>query len=51
MFERDGETWMWLADSGANHHMASVCRDFSEYQALKERILVKGISTRVVGVG
>jgi hypothetical protein len=28
MFERDGETWMWLADSGASHHMTSVCRDF-----------------------
>jgi hypothetical protein len=28
MFERDGETWMWLADSGASHHMTSVRRDF-----------------------
>jgi hypothetical protein len=24
MFVRDGETWMWMADSSANHHMTSV---------------------------
>jgi hypothetical protein len=31
MFVRDGETWMWLADSGVIHHMTSVRRDFNEY--------------------
>jgi hypothetical protein len=38
MFERDGETWIWLADSGASHHMTSVRRDFCEYRALTERL-------------
>jgi hypothetical protein len=28
MFVCDGETRMWLADSGASHHMTSVRRDF-----------------------
>jgi hypothetical protein len=51
MFERDGETWMWLADSGASHHIAGVRRDFCEYRALTDRLWVKGISARGVGVG
>jgi hypothetical protein len=51
MFERDGETWMWLADSGASRHMTSVCRDFCEYRVLTDRLWVKGTSARVVGVG
>jgi hypothetical protein len=38
MFERDGEKWMWLADSGASHHMTSVRRDFCEYRALTDRL-------------
>jgi hypothetical protein len=49
--ERDGETWMWLAGSGASHHMTSVRRDFCEYRALTYRLLVKGINARTVGVG
>jgi hypothetical protein len=51
MFERNGKTWMWLADSGINHHMTSVRRDFCEYRALTYRLWVKGISARAVGVG
>ena len=51
MFERDGETWMWLADSGASYHMTSVRRDFCEYRALTDRLWVKGISAHAVGVG
>jgi hypothetical protein len=51
MFERDGETWMWLADSGASHHITSVRRDFCEYRGLTDRLWVKGISARAVGVG
>jgi hypothetical protein len=52
MFERDGETWMWLDDSGAIHHITtSVRRDFCEYRALTDRLWVKGISDRDVGVG
>jgi hypothetical protein len=51
MFERDGETWMWLPDSDASHHMTSVRRDFCEYRALTDRLSVKGISARAVGVG
>jgi hypothetical protein len=51
MFERDGETWMWLADSGASYHMTSVRRDFYEYRALTYLLRVKGISARDVGVG
>jgi hypothetical protein len=42
---------MWLADSGANHHMTSVRRDFCEYRALNDRLLVKGISAHAIGVG
>jgi hypothetical protein len=38
IFVRDGEAWMWLADSGANHHMTSVSRDFSEYRAKFDRL-------------
>jgi hypothetical protein len=51
MLERDGETWMWLADSGASHHMTSVRRNFCEYPAPPDRLWVKGISARAVGVG
>jgi hypothetical protein len=51
MFERDGETWMWLAESGASHYMTSVRRDFGEYRALTYRLWVQGISARAVGVG
>jgi hypothetical protein len=51
IFERDGETWMLLADSGASHHMTSVRRDFCEYRALTDRLWVKGISARAIGVG
>jgi hypothetical protein len=51
MFERDGEPWMWLADSGASHHMTSARRDFCEYRAPTDRLWVKGISARAVGVG
>jgi hypothetical protein len=51
MFKRDGETWMWFTDSGASHHMTSVRRDFCEYRALTNRLWVKGIIARVVGVG
>jgi hypothetical protein len=29
MFMRDYETWMWLTDSGANHHMTSMRGDNS----------------------
>jgi uncharacterized protein YeeX (DUF496 family) len=50
MFERDGETWMWLADSGASHHMTSMRRDFCEYRALTDRLWVKGMSACAVGV-
>jgi hypothetical protein len=50
VFVRDGETWMWLTDSGASHHMTSVRRDFSEYRALTDRLWVKGISAPAVGV-
>jgi hypothetical protein len=46
MFERDGETWMWLADNGARHHMTNVRRDFCEYRALTDRLWVKGITAR-----
>jgi hypothetical protein len=49
-FERDGETWMWLADSGANHHMTSVRRDFCEYRTLTDRMWVKGIHLVYVGL-
>jgi hypothetical protein len=45
-----GEMWMWLADNGASHHMTSVRRDFCEYRALTDRLWVKGISARAVGV-
>jgi hypothetical protein len=48
---RDWETWMWLAESGASHHITSVRRDFCEYRALTGRLWVKGISARAVGVG
>jgi hypothetical protein len=51
MFERDGETWMWFADSGASHHMTSVRRGFCEYRALTDRLWVKGFSARATGVG
>jgi hypothetical protein len=51
MFQRNGETWMWLADSGASHHMTSVRRDSCEYRVRIDRLWVKGISARVVGVG
>jgi hypothetical protein len=50
-FERDGEAWIWLADSGASHHMTSVRRDFCEYRTLTHRLWVKGISARAVGAG
>jgi hypothetical protein len=42
---------MWLADSGASHHMTSVRRDFCEYRALTDRLWVKSISARVDSVG
>jgi hypothetical protein len=42
MFERDGETWMWLADSGTIHHMTSARRDFCEYRAFTYRLWVSG---------
>jgi hypothetical protein len=51
MFERDGETWMWLADSGVSHHMTGARHDLCEYRALTDRLWVKGISARAVGVG
>jgi hypothetical protein len=51
MFVRDGETWMWLAESGASHHLTSVRRDFCEYPALTDRLWVKAIRARAVGVG
>jgi hypothetical protein len=51
MFERDGKTWMWLADSGDSYHMTSVRRDFCEYRALTDRLWVKGMSARTVGMG
>jgi hypothetical protein len=51
MFVRDGETWMWLANSGASRHVTSVRRDFCEYRALIDRLWVNGIIARVVGVG
>jgi hypothetical protein len=51
MFEGDGKTWMWLADSGAGHHMTSVRRDLCEYRALTYRLWVKGISAGAAGVG
>jgi hypothetical protein len=51
MFDHDGETWVWLADSGASHHMTSVRHEFCEYRALNDRLWVKGISARAVGVG
>jgi hypothetical protein len=51
MFEHDEETWMWLTDSGASHHMTSVRRDFCEYRALTDRLWVNGSSARAVGMG
>jgi hypothetical protein len=42
---------MWLADSGASHHMTSVRRDFCVYRALTDRLRVKGVNARAVGVG
>jgi hypothetical protein len=42
---------MWLADSGAIHHMTSVRRDFCEYRALTDRLWVKDVSARAVGLG
>jgi hypothetical protein len=51
MFKRDGETWMWLADNGASHHMTNVRRDFCEYRALTDSLWVKGVSARAVDVG
>jgi hypothetical protein len=49
MFVRNGETWMWLADSGANHHMTSVRRDFCEYRV--PALGMKGTIARAVDVG
>jgi hypothetical protein len=40
-----------LADNGTRHHMTSVRRDFCEYGALSDGLLVKGINARAVGVG
>jgi hypothetical protein len=51
MFVRDGEMWMWLADSGANHCLTSVRRDFCEYRVLTYRLWVRVINARAVGVG
>jgi hypothetical protein len=51
VFVRDGETWMWLADSGASHHMTSVRRYFCEYRALTNRLWVNGVRAHAVGVG
>jgi hypothetical protein len=51
MVVRDEETWTWLAGSGAIHHMTYVRHDFCEYRALTDRLWVKGISARAVGVG
>jgi hypothetical protein len=47
----DGDTWMWLADSGANHHMTSQRADFCDYRPLHDWLWVQGISTTVVGIG
>ena len=51
MVMNEGETWMWLADSGASHHMTSKRDDFVNYRALSDRLWVKGISAFAVGVG
>jgi hypothetical protein len=51
MVMNEGETWMWLADSGASHHMTSNRDDFVNYRALSDRLWVKGISAFTVGVG
>jgi hypothetical protein len=52
MFERNWETWMWLANSGAIHDITSERRDFYyEYRVLTDRLWVQGIGARVVGVG
>jgi hypothetical protein len=51
MVMNEGETWMWLADSGASHHMTSKRDDFVNYLALSDRLWVKGISAFVVAVG
>jgi hypothetical protein len=51
MLISDCETLMWLADSGAIHHMTNKRGDFLEYRQLTDRMWVKGISVRVVGVG
>jgi hypothetical protein len=46
-----GETWMWLTDSGASHHITSICGDFFEHYELIARLRVKGIRARAIGVG
>ena len=44
------ETWMWLVDSGASHHMTSVREDFVEFRPIPQQ-WVKGISASATGMG
>ena len=44
------ETWMWLVDSGASHHMTSVREDFVEFRPIPQQ-WVKGISAYATGMG
>jgi hypothetical protein len=51
MVMNEGGIWMWLANSGANHHMTSKRDDVVNYRVLSYRLWVKGINTFTVGVG
>jgi hypothetical protein len=51
MVMNEGETWMWLADSGASHHVTIKRDDFVNYRALSDRLWVKGNNAFAVGVG
>jgi hypothetical protein len=46
-----GATWIWLADSGTNHHMTTKRDDFVNYRALSHRLWVKGVIVFAMGVG
>jgi hypothetical protein len=51
MVMNEGETWVWLADGGASHHMINKRDDFVNYRALSDRLWVKGYNSFDVGVG
>jgi hypothetical protein len=48
MMMNEGETWMWMDDSGANHHMTSKRDDYVNYRAPSDRLWMKGISAFAV---